>query len=91
MIVVEITDIDEADIGKRIDLYLANNTEFSRVNIQRLIENEKILVNGKKIKVSYKIQKNNFHRNRRTEGNFYNCSKYTIRNIVWGQRYNNSK
>ncbi len=55
---MEITDIDEADIGKRIDLYLANNTEFSRVNIQRLIENEKILVNGKKIKVSYKIQKN---------------------------------
>ena len=49
--------INELDIGKRIDAYLAENTEFSRANIQRLIENEKIQVNGKKVKVSYKIQK----------------------------------
>lgn len=49
--------INELDIGKRIDSYLAENTEFSRANIQRLIENEKIQVNGKKVKVSYKIQK----------------------------------
>ena len=49
--------IDEADVGKRIDAYLAENTEFSRANVQRLIENENIKVNGKKVKVSYKIQK----------------------------------
>ena len=49
--------IDEADVGKRIDAYLAENTEFSRANVQRLIENENIKVNEKKVKVSYKIQK----------------------------------
>lgn len=48
--------VDEKNAGKRIDSYLATNTENSRANIQRLIENEKILVNGKKIKVSYKVQ-----------------------------------
>ena len=49
-------EINENDVGKRIDTYLAGNTEYSRTNIQRLIENEKILVNGKKTKVSYKVQ-----------------------------------
>ena len=41
---------------KRIDAYLAEKTELSRVTVQRLIEEEKILVNDKKIKASYKIQ-----------------------------------
>lgn len=53
-----IIDIEELDIGKRIDSFLAENTDFSRTNIQRLIENQKILVNGKKTKVSYKVQQN---------------------------------
>lgn len=55
---MKIINVDEIDVGKRIDSYLAANTEFSRANIQRLIENEKILVNGKKTKVSYKVQQN---------------------------------
>ena len=50
-------NIKEQDIGKRIDSYLAENTDFSRAHIQKMIENEKVLVNGKKTKVSYKIQK----------------------------------
>lgn len=50
--------VDEINAGKRIDSFLAANTECSRANIQRLIENEKILVNGKKAKVSYKVQPN---------------------------------
>lgn len=58
MIILKIIHVDEIDGGKRIDVYLAENTEFSRANIQRLIENEKILVNRKKAKVSYKIQEN---------------------------------
>lgn len=49
--------IKEADAGKRIDAYLAENTELSRSNVQRLIEAEKILINEKSCKVSYKIQK----------------------------------
>ena len=51
-------NVNEENIGKRIDAYLAANTEHSRANIQRLIENEKILVNVKKTKVSYKVQPN---------------------------------
>lgn len=45
------------DEGKRIDAYLASrNEELSRVAIQRLIDEEKILVNKKKTKASYKVQ-----------------------------------
>lgn len=45
------------DEGKRIDVYLAiRNEELSRVAIQRLIDEEKILVNNKKTKASYKVQ-----------------------------------
>lgn len=47
------------EAGKRIDAYLSSkNEDISRVAIQRLIEEEKILVNGKKTKASYKVQKN---------------------------------
>ncbi len=43
--------------NSRIDSFLAKKEEgLSRVAIQRLIEEEKILVNGKKTKASYKIQ-----------------------------------
>lgn len=58
MIILEIVHIEEIENGKRIDAYLAEKTGSSRANIQRLIEDEKILVNGRKVKVSYKIQKN---------------------------------
>ena len=45
--------------GNRIDSYLAKKDEdLSRVAIQRLIKEQKILVNGKKIKASYKLQEN---------------------------------
>ena len=43
--------------NNRIDSFLANQKEgLSRVAVQRLIEQEKILVNGKKTNPSYKIQ-----------------------------------
>lgn len=45
--------------GNRIDSYLAKKDEdLSRVAIQRLIKEEKILLNGKKVKVSYKVKEN---------------------------------
>lgn len=56
MVNLDIVHVKEEDIGKRIDSYLADNIGVSRTNIQRLIENKKILVNGKKTKVSYKVQ-----------------------------------
>lgn len=46
-------------VNKRIDAYMAEKYEdISRVAIQRLIETEKILVNGQKVKSSYKVQVN---------------------------------
>lgn len=49
--------VKKGEENNRIDSYLAKKTEeFSRVAIQRLIEEEKILVNGKKTKASYKVQ-----------------------------------
>ena len=40
----------------RIDSYLAEKTEYSRVAVHRLIEEEKIKVNGQKTKPSYKVK-----------------------------------
>lgn len=49
--------VKKENIGSRIDAYLANeDIELSRVAIQRLIKEEKILVNNKKVKSSYKLQ-----------------------------------
>ena len=44
------------DAGKRLDAYLAESIDgWSRSRLQRLIENEDILVNDKAVKPSYKI------------------------------------
>ena len=49
--------VEKEDEGIRIDTYLAKkDKELSRVAIQRLIKEEKILVNDKKIKASYKVE-----------------------------------
>lgn len=53
---MKIVIVENIDTGKRVDVYLTEKTEFSRANIQRLIDNGKIIVNGKKPKVSYKVQ-----------------------------------
>ena len=51
--------INKEEENNRIDSYLAKKKNgISRVAVQRLMEEEKILVNGRKIKPSYKIQKN---------------------------------
>lgn len=48
--------VGNEDVNIRIDAYLASRTKDSRVALQRLIENGKVLVNGKKIKPSYKVK-----------------------------------
>ncbi len=49
--------VKKEDEGNRVDSYLSlKNEDISRVAIQRLIEEKKILVNGKKTKSSYKVQ-----------------------------------
>ncbi|MBO4293181.1 MAG: RluA family pseudouridine synthase [Clostridia bacterium] len=46
----------EDDGKRRIDAFVADNTDFSRVAVQRLIDEGKITVNGKSVKSSYKVQ-----------------------------------
>lgn len=50
--------IDINNIGKRIDKYLCDNTEYTRSKIQKMIESGNILVNGIKVKDSYKLKEN---------------------------------
>lgn len=51
--------VKKEEENNRIDSYLVKKTEaLSRMTVQRLIEEEKILINGKKMKPSYKIQQN---------------------------------
>ena len=51
--------IDSSYIGMRIDKAISIMKEdLSRVAIQRMIENENIKVNNKKVKVSYKLSEN---------------------------------
>ena len=51
--------VKKEEAGKRIDAYISSNDEeFSRTAVQRLIEEESILVNGNKTKASYKVQEN---------------------------------
>lgn len=50
--------VEKEEEGKRIDAYLAKKEDISREHVQRLIKEEKILVNGKRTKPSYKVQEN---------------------------------
>ncbi len=51
--------VKKEEVGNRIDSYISQKKEeLSRVAVQRLIENEKLFVNGKKTKPSYKVQEN---------------------------------
>lgn len=48
--------VKQEEQGKRLDVYLTNkNSEITRTTAQRLIEQENVLVNGKKQKVAYKV------------------------------------
>lgn len=50
--------VEKEDIGKRIDSYIALvKDELSRSQVQKLIENENILVNSKAVKSNYKLRK----------------------------------
>lgn len=53
----QITQIGPEHAGTRLDIYLASQFEgWSRARLQRLIENEDVLVNGKISKPSYKLR-----------------------------------
>lgn len=48
--------LEAGESGKRLDAYLAENTELTRSRIQQLIKEENVRVNDKKVKSSYKIE-----------------------------------
>ena len=51
--------VEADDEGTRLDAYLADRIEgWSRAKLQRLIENEDVLVNEKTVKPSHKLRKN---------------------------------
>lgn len=50
----EIIKVEED--GKRVDAYVAEKMDISRVNVQRLIDENKLLVNGRNVKASYKVK-----------------------------------
>lgn len=47
----------EENINERIDVFISNNTELTRSRVQQLIKESKITVNGKIVKPSYKLEK----------------------------------
>ena len=53
---MEVKVVEETN--ERVDKYLSNNTELSRTLISKMIDNEYILVNGKKTKSNYKVKLN---------------------------------
>lgn len=51
--------VEAVDVNKRLDVFLSEkNEKLSRSAIQRLIDEEKIKINNKKAKASYKVQQN---------------------------------
>ena len=42
----------------RLDAYLSEETEYTRSKIQKLIKDEQITVNDKKVNSSYKLKEN---------------------------------
>lgn len=48
----------EGEENQRIDAYISSKTDISRVTVQRLIKENKVLVNSNNVKTSYKIKIN---------------------------------
>jgi 23S rRNA pseudouridine1911/1915/1917 synthase len=50
--------VDDASVDSRLDTYLASQIQtWSRARLQRLIENEDVVVNGQSAKASYRLRK----------------------------------
>src|SRR6188474_1471824 len=51
--------VSDTDVGVRLDAYLASQIDgWSRSRLQRLIDEEDVLVNGQAVKSSYKVAEN---------------------------------
>jgi 23S rRNA pseudouridine1911/1915/1917 synthase len=50
--------VDDTSVDSRLDTYLASQIQtWSRARLQRLIENEDVIVNGRSAKASYRLRK----------------------------------
>ncbi len=50
-------NVNQRDAGRRLDAFLASQiADWSRARLQRLIEDEEVLVNGQTVKSSYKLR-----------------------------------
>ncbi len=52
----EIYQVTENDIGKRLDLYLAEQSGESRASVQRLIREEQVTIKGRVRKANYRVK-----------------------------------
>ena len=50
--------VEVSDVGKRIDKYLNDNTDYTRSKIQKMLESGNITVNGGIVKASYNLKEN---------------------------------
>ena len=82
---------------ERLDKYLANNTDYSRATISKMLENDYIEVNGKKEKPSYKVKENDLIEikdgfiNTKYRRNRYKTNWNENRYSIWRQRFNYCK
>ena len=53
----QIVKVEEDDSGERIDSYLSKKMDLTRTRIKQLIKDENVLVNGKKAKPAYKVER----------------------------------
>ncbi len=54
---MEVETLTVQEEGGRLDSYISKHTEFSRTIAKKLIQENKVLVNGKKCKEAYSVQK----------------------------------
>ncbi len=50
--------VESKDVGLRIDKYLSGKLELSRSKVQRLVDKDLVLVNGKPVNNNYKVREN---------------------------------
>ena len=50
--------VESKDVGLRIDKYLSSELELSRSKVQRLVDKDLVLVNGKPVNNNYKVHEN---------------------------------
>ncbi len=80
--------VEEKDVKKRLDVYLSEKLDMSRSQVQKLVDNGKVLVNEKQVSNNYKVKESDeievsFEK---SEGNFIKAENIPI-DIVYEDDY----